>query len=214
MAPTQPDTREWSDESHVASYLRIADTIPRRAEGEATLIELLPERVERVLDLGTGDGRTLAIVLRERPGATGIGLDVSPPMLAAARQRFARVDAVEIREHDLNLPLPDLGRYDLVVSSLAIHHTPDERKRQLYREVWDALDDGGTFLHLEHVSSPTEPLHVGFLAALGLQPGEEDRSNILLDVVTQLEWLRDIGFDDVDCYWKWRELALFGGVKR
>jgi SAM-dependent methyltransferase len=213
MDTETPDIVEWSDATKVASYLEIADTIPRRAEGEATLIEFLPERVQRVLDLGTGDGRTLAIVLRERPGATGVGLDMSPPMLAAARERFVGVDAVEIREHDLNQPLPSLGRYDLVVSSFAIHHTPDARKRALYGEVWDLLEPGGTFLHLEHVASPTTDLQVGFLAALGQTLADEDKSNILLDVETQLRWLREIGFDEVDCYWKWRELALFGGVR-
>jgi SAM-dependent methyltransferase len=166
-----------------------------------------------VLDLGTGDGRTLAIVLRERPGATGVGLDMSPPMLAAARQRFAGIDAVQIGEHDLNQQLPDLGRFDLVVSSFAIHHTPHERKRALYGEVWDALEPGGTFLHLEHVASATPNLQLGFLGALGMTLEDEDKSNILLDVETQLTWLREIGFAEVDCYWKWRELALFGGSK-
>ena len=43
---------------------------------------------------------------------------------------------------------------------------------------------------------------------------DEDPSSILCDVTTQLDWLRTIGFDDVDCYWKWLELALFGGVRR
>jgi hypothetical protein len=42
---------------------------------------------------------------------------------------------------------------------------------------------------------------------------DEDRSNQLLDVETQVAWLREIGFAQVDCFWKWRELALFGGVK-
>jgi SAM-dependent methyltransferase len=204
---------EWSDETKVASYLDIADTLPRRAEAEATLIEFLPETVGRVLDLGTGDGRTLAIVLRERPEATGVGLDMSPPMLAAARRRFAGVDAVHIGEHDLTDPLPDLGRFDLVVSSFAIHHTPHERKRALYGEIWDALEPGGTFLHLEHVASATPSLQLGFLAALDMTLEDEDKSNILLDVETQLGWLREIGFADVDCYWKWRELAVFGGWK-
>ncbi len=42
---------------------------------------------------------------------------------------------------------------------------------------------------------------------------DEDRSNLLLDVWTQVKWLDELGFEDVDCHWKWRELALFGGVK-
>ncbi len=72
------------------------------------------------------------------------------------------------------------------------------------------VEPGGVFCNLEHVSSPTPALRQGFLDALG---GHEDASNILLDVETQLSWLREIGFEDVDCLWKWRELALLSGVK-
>ena len=114
-----------------------------------------PESVARVLDLGTGDGRTLALVLRERPGATGIGLDMSPPMLAAARQRYAGVDPVEWASTTSTTRCPTSAGSMSSFRGFAIHHTTDERKRALYGEVWDRLAPGGAFLNLEHVASPT-----------------------------------------------------------
>jgi len=114
-------------------------------------------------------------------------------------------------EHDLECPLPPLGTFDVVASSFAIHHLPHPRKEALYREVWGLLGPGGVFCNLEHVASPSARLHQRFLDALGISPEQEDRSNKLLDLETQLRWLREIGFEDVDCYWKWQELAQLVG---
>lgn len=65
----------------------------------------------------------------------------------------------------------------------------------------------------EYEASPTHRLHLAFFAAIGEPIEDEDPSDRLLDVETQLGWLRELGFDDVDCYWKWLEMALLVGVK-
>ncbi|MFZ0265112.1 MAG: hypothetical protein WAL42_08500, partial [Nitrososphaeraceae archaeon] len=65
----------------------------------------------------------------------------------------------------------------------------------------------------EHVASPSVELHVRFLNAIGYSPKTEDKSNKLLPMEIQLGWLREMGFVDVDCYWKWLEMALLIGYK-
>ncbi len=205
---------DWGDPEHALGYLARADEFPHRAEGEGVVDEIVPARARRILDLGTGDGRLLAIVRARRPHADCVALDVSPPMLAAARTRFAGDARVQVRAHDLAEPLPgDLGRFDAVVSAFAIHHLEDARKRALYAEIHALLDPAGVFANLEHVASPTPGLHARFVALLQVSGDDEDGSNRLAPVEDQLGWLREIGFDDVDCMWKWREMALLAGTR-
>ena len=203
----------WDTVEHALAYLATADQIPHRTEGEAVVLDHVPQNVRRILDLGTGDGRLLALLKINRPQASGIALDFSPTMLATVRSRFSEDTTVEIMEHNLDLPLPFLGCFDAVVSSFAIHHCTNERKRSLYTEVFDLLEPGGMFCNLEHVASPTPAMHQRFLKAIGQELKPEDPSNKLLDVETQLWWLREIGFTDVDYYWKWLELGLLIGLK-
>ena len=208
--------KEYNSAEHALQYLARADRIPYRAAGEAVVMELVPRSVRRILDLGAGDGRLLALLRLDRPDARGVATDLSPTMLDAARARFAGDPLVQVVEHDLDAPLSVLGgagAFDAVVSCFAIHHCSHARKRALYAEVFALLAPGGVFYNLEHVASPTPELHEAFFAALGMTLADEDESNQLLDVETQVGWLREIGFAQVDCFWKWRELALFGGVK-
>jgi tRNA (cmo5U34)-methyltransferase len=203
----------WSDTEHSKGYLERADSIPHRREGEATLLEFLPRKIGRFLDLGSGGGRLLGLVKAARPNAEAVAVDFSPAMLEVLRDVYRQDAVTSVVEHDLSIPLPELGHFDAVVSSFAIHHVTHDRKRSLYREIFGVLNPGGVFLNLEHVASATARLHEDFLAQLDLTPQTEDPSNKLLDVEQQLTWLREIGFIDVDCHWKWRELALLAGTK-
>ncbi len=122
-----------------------------------------------------------------------------------------------------------------MVSGFAIHHQPDERKRELYAEIFDLLAPGGIFLNLEHVASATEAGqelfddffvdHLHDFHRISSADANRDaiaddyykrpdkKENILAPVEDQCEWLRQIGLTDVDCFFKVFELALFGGRK-
>jgi SAM-dependent methyltransferase len=207
-------TNLWVTAEHAQWYLERRGRIPRRDEGYEVLLELLPPRVGRVLDLGCGDGEVVGRVLDVHRGAEAVAADFSAEMLGRVRERFAATPQVTVVEHDLDAPLdPAWGTFDAVVSAFAIHHVADRRKRALYGEVFDRLRPGGVFLNLEHVASPTDRLHRDFLAAIDVDPDDDDPSNILAPVELQLGWLREIGFEHVDCHWKWRELALLAGVR-
>ncbi len=208
-------TNEWQTIEHALAYLARADKLPHRTEGEKVLLEQIPINAKRVLDLGTGDGRLLALIRLNNQSVEGVALDFSDPMIEQAKKRFINDSNVSVVKHDFSLPLSaeKLGQFDAVVSSLAIHHLTHPRKKQLYTEIFTLLKPNGVFCNLEHVSSASENLHWKFVKTIGWTPQMEDPSNKLLDVQTQLQWLREIGFVDVDCFWKWLEIALLIGSK-
>lgn len=200
---------EWSEPERVAEYL--SREIPHRGTAEDLLLAALPERAKRFLDLGTGDGRLLALLRERFPDASGIGLDSSEPMLRRAGERFAGDPAIEVREHDMATPLSESGPFDVVVSGLAIHHLGDSRKRELFGEVQELLAPGGVFANLDLVCSDTADLHERFRREIGRV--EDDPADRLADLADQMTWLRDAGFASADCHFKWLELALVVAAK-
>lgn len=211
-SPPTPDTPTagWSDAAQVDWYLdRIGKLHPRLA-GEGVVVETLPPAPRSLLDLGCGDGRLAAIVLEARPSIRrALVVDVSPPMLERARERFQHDARVVVRSWDLGKDVRALGKFDVVVSGFAIHHLEHDRKRALFAEIAGQLAPGGHFANLEVVASATAELHQQFLTAIGRTADDpEDR---LVDAETQLGWMRDAGLDDVDCMWRWRGMALLVG---
>ena len=95
--------------------------------------------------------------MAEYPQASGVFVDFSEHMIEAAKQKTDNHRAAfivqDLATKDWTQSVSGHALFDLVLSGLAIHHLPDERKRELYHEIFDLLKPGGLFLNLEHVAS-------------------------------------------------------------
>ena len=199
-------------------------------------------KVDNFLDLGCGSGILSAAILDRFPDAVGTLVDFSEPMLNAAQDhlsgynkhlRLYKADLASASWLDL---VRDRAPFDVIVSGYAIHHLTDNRKRELYEEIHGHLTVGGIFINVEHVSSSTpwveslfERTFVDGLHSRERNKGgsrtrealakeyyhrEDKKENILASVENQCQWLGEIGYEDVDCYFKILELAVFGGRKK
>lgn len=204
------------------------------------IIKIWNPDIRKVMDLGCGDGILGGSILSEFPSIELLCLDFSEPMLDAARKNISSTDSVHFIKSDFSSsdwkePAAALGGFDLVVSGFSIHHQPDERKKDIYKEIFELLNPGGIFLNLEHVSSTTKEVKVIFddyfidylyafhrktnpdiqrhLVADKYYNRPDKEENILTPVDIQCGWLQEIGYQDVDCFFKIFELALFGGRK-
>lgn len=231
----------WKSTSLAGVYLEgIRGAIPLAHEQIDVMVRLVAASgipIRRFLDIGCGDGILSDALLQRFPGAQAVLTDFSAAMLEAAARRFAgRHAKVTCIESDYGVPswiqqIPANEPFDAVISGLSIHHQPDARKQELYAEIFRLLSPGGVFVNVEHVSSASpwvESLHdelfIDHLHVLhAAKPRNEVAStyfyrpdkaaNILAPVEVQCEWLRRIGYRDVDCYLKIFELAVFGGRK-
>lgn len=204
-----------------------------------SILKSRTQPLKNFLDLGCGDGILGATLLGEYPAAQGVLADFSETMLDQAREQlkeFAGQLAFENLDYGDPVWVKRMQAYapfDAVVSGYSIHHQPDVRKREIYAEIYSLLSLGGWFINIEHVSSAAqlnidlfEQHYVTARYAIekqndGLrtfdQLAEEYKNrpdkaaNILAPVELQCDWLREIGYEQVDCYFRIYELTVFGG---
>ena len=233
---------KWETNELVQTFLEgVRGAIP----GASFQLEVLSKIVNmwcplpsRILDLGCGDGILGRMLLDAHATAHVIFADISAPMLEASKKKIGDNQRATVVKADFATPDWVDGfevetPFDVIVSGFAIHHQPDDRKKELYAEIYGLLCEGGVFLNLEQVSSATpsgselfDSFFVDHLRRFhsNVSPGkttreieeayyQDKKDNILAPVETQCQWLRDIGFQDVDCFFKVFELALFGGRK-
>ena len=198
--------------------------------------------VKSFLDLGAGDGILGRAVFANWPDSKGVFLDYSEPMIIEAKfkcgdfQNSARFIIQDFGEAGWADSIADSIPVDLVISGFSIHHQDDSNKKRIYNEIYHRiLKPGGLFLNMEHVASQSadlesifDGLFIDYLTnyhktrdsntsrekiADEYYNREDKKLNILAPVEDQCDWLREIGFINVDCYFKVFELSIFGGVK-
>jgi SAM-dependent methyltransferase len=222
----------------------VRGAIPFAQEQFAVMLQLVAngrQPVRRFLDLGAGDGILSAVMLSSYPAAEPVLLDFSPPMLDAAKARLAPLATKpRLLEADLATPawresVAPHAPFDAIVSSFAIHHLEDNRKRALYGEVFDLLAPGGTFAHIEHVAAgapwiartfeegmidaiwehgrSSDPALTREATAASYASRPDRDANCLAPLSVQCVWLREIGFAQVAAPFRWYEIAVFGGYR-
>jgi len=206
-----------------------------------SILKTREQLVENFLDLGCGDGILGAAILGKYPSAHGVLADFSKPMLEQARESLKDyADQLVFESLDYGDPawviqMQPHAPFDAVVSGFSIHHQPDVRKREVYAEIYSLLNPNGWFINIEHVSSSAQ-LNVDLfehhyasarhaiekkngstrsfdevLQEYSTRPDKD--ANLLAPVELQCNWLREIGYEEVDCYFRIYELAVFAGRK-
>jgi ubiquinone/menaquinone biosynthesis C-methylase UbiE len=230
----------------VATFLQnVRGATPLSIEQIEVMLQLLTaargSAVENFLDLGCGDGMLSAAILDEFPNARGCLVDISEPLVNAARHQLqAHAGRVDLIVADYTQPgwagaVARLSPFDAVVSAFAAPGSPDHQKRELYAEIFQLLKPEGPFVNIEQVASATrwtESIWDDYLieaifgpeikGASGKKRVELTREyyrransggNISAPLEVQCDWLREIGFENVECYLKVAELAVFGGQR-
>jgi len=180
---------------------------------------------KKVLDIGAGTGLFSQFVYDQNPHLHFTLTDISGQMLNVARERFKGADNFEFIELDFSKD-PIQGKYDLIISGLAIHHLEDADKAKLYKSIFQALNEGGMFINADQVAGKNllfDSLYKYYwretVSASGLdrealiQAFERTKLDKLAPLETQLKMLEKAGFSEVDCIYKNMNFAVFGGFK-
>jgi tRNA (cmo5U34)-methyltransferase len=192
---------------------------PRYREMLWALLDYLPKtrRVESILELGCGTGN-LSILLHEAfPEARLHLVDVAGESLDLCRTRLSAGETVEFEQQDFRKLAFPTGAFDLIVSSIAIHHLKPSEKQHLFRQCYGWLTEDGIFCFVDQFAGASLDLyerHIHNWKELSFDAGssqdewdmwmrhqaEHDHHDTLGD---QMEWLRQAGFSLVDCPWRY-----------
>ncbi len=178
-----------------------------------------------ILDVGAGTGLLSAFLMERYPDASFTLIDISEKMLDMAKDRFKGNSNVKYITADYS-KYDFAEKYDMVVSALSIHHLEDEEKKELYKKSYSILNENGIFINadqvhgetpfIENLNKTTWRQHVekSGLTEEEIMAGYE---RTMLDkdskLDQQLDWLKEAGFCDVSCIYKYYQFAVMFGRK-
>ncbi|MEK4661000.1 methyltransferase domain-containing protein [Priestia sp. FSL H7-0729] len=193
--------------------------------GMALDLMVSPLDSPRILDLGAGTGLLSGLVLQKYPNARLTLIDISDHMLEGARQRFADATQVEYLVGDYS-KYNFTSSYDMIISSLSIHHLTHADKKKVFDTVHKLLEPGGRFINADQVQGRTpdtdsyyrqrwlEAIHQSGLSEEAISASIERRK---VDINGKLEdqfvWLEEAGFRVADCMYKYLDFAVFYAQK-
>ena len=208
----------------------ILKLIPHYDEMITSLTLAIPFNVKetiKILDLGCGTGNVSMTVKERFPRSKLTCVDLAENMIEMARAKLSKYSDIEYQIGNFSTLNFD-DNYDVIVSSLALHHLKsDEEKKQLYNKIYDALSVGGVFYNADTVlGSNSHFIKVNMdmwknymIKNLPLDEIEEKwlpthyEEDFPAPLMDQLDWLRKIGFKEVDVVWKYYQGAVYGGLK-
>jgi tRNA (cmo5U34)-methyltransferase len=229
------DNARWQFDESVTDVFdnMLSRSIPQYEVMREAVFELGSRFVKphtSIVDLGCSRGEALAPFVRKF-GARNrfIGVEVSPTMLGAVRERFAGLikdGFVDIRDLDLRTHYP-LEKASLTLAVLTIQFTPIEYRQRIVKTIFEHTLPGGAFILVEKVLASTAQLDELFVeryhamkARNGYTTEQIERKRLALEgvlVPVTARWnedlLRDAGFRQIECFWRWLNFAGWVGVR-
>lgn len=178
----------------------------------------------KILDLGAGTGILTELLYKQHPQSNITLLDISTKMLNIAKEKFKhqkyKYIIADYIKHDFT------EKYDIIVSSLSIHHLTDKEKQILYKKIYQVLNPNGIFINADQVKGSTEQIEKKYKEQdethLTKQNMPEEEKEILrnrrkLDKPATLQdtmkWYEEIGYKNIDIYYKYYRYFVIVGEK-
>jgi len=227
--------KRWANKSGWQAPIREVQT--------AMVLRMIPHPIDepiRILDIGAGYGALAVAVPNDRPNSTAVCLDASEAMLRLGMERNSNLsDRIKFIQASLDAAdwLKSVeGTFDAVISARALHHfTENHRRRYIFKEVFGVVRPGGCVINADNVPAPTKALGERYRQARDeyldhfIKGSSGDKTNLAEAQAASpstyqgphnngyleedLAWLREAGFEDVDCFWKFGTTVVYGGFR-